>query len=131
MAQPELLVLASLDGSGSLNGASGQQIRKELAQIAQAISSREPPKISLQIDMPATQRKFQTQLQNIVKGIQLNADVQLKLSSNTANSSSNAGQFQNITKNIKELNSMLAGATKETFSLGSAFSSLWLSLMHI
>lgn len=62
----DIKILFGVEGGGSVNGASGQRILKELNQIASDISAKSPPKVMLELDENATQSRLQKQLDAIV-----------------------------------------------------------------
>jgi len=82
---------------GADTGVSTDILRRDLEVISKRLRAQSVPRVSVGIDFSRTQRNFQTQLQNVVRSLNLQANVNLNP---TTGSSSSGGGSKNKTPAI-------------------------------
>ena len=106
MADPLIRVLVGVRGA-TISGESGTRIKNELEALANQISEKSPPTITISLNESATKTKLQSQLDKIAKGLKVEIG---------GETSSNQDSRTSKTKYSAEYTKYLA-ALKEEYSL--------------
>ena len=106
MADPLIRVLVGVRGA-TISGESGTRIKNELEALANQISEKSPPTITISLNESATKTKLQSQLDKIAKGLKVEIG---------GETSSNQDSRTSKTKYSAEYQKYLA-ALKEEYSL--------------
>ena len=83
MAEPDIRVLVGVEGGGSIDGASGKEILKDLQNVAKEISNNKKLEVAINVNVTKTTENFKKQLENALEHVKLNASTIIDVTDGT------------------------------------------------